>query len=131
MHHETALTKPHHRQEYVNRYGNTVAVVYQPEKDGPHEIVGFASFAGKEWGGEGKGVRREDWENCYMLACDGGAEKGIHTVEDAMAKAWDQSRLDEYHRQIEVRAYYLWQNAGCPEGTALADWLMAERDVRS
>ena len=33
-------------------------------------------------------------------------------------------------RQIEMVAYALWQQRGCPEGDGLEDWAEAERRVR-
>lgn len=32
--------------------------------------------------------------------------------------------------QIAERAYYLWQQQGCPEGKSLQNWLQAEAEVR-
>ncbi len=32
----------------------------------------------------------------------------------------------EQHQQIEVAAYYLWQERGCPFGTPEVDWFQAE-----
>jgi hypothetical protein len=33
------------------------------------------------------------------------------------------------HQEVARRAYELWQQQGCPEGTAEADWLPAEREL--
>jgi hypothetical protein len=35
-------------------------------------------------------------------------------------------RLDD---AIAVRAYQIWENEGCPEGTGLANWLRAEEEI--
>ena len=34
------------------------------------------------------------------------------------------------HNDIELKAYYLWENAGKPEGRSLDFWLMAEEDFK-
>ena len=31
--------------------------------------------------------------------------------------------------QVELRAYRIWQEAGCPEGSSLAHWLQAELEL--
>lgn len=33
------------------------------------------------------------------------------------------------HQEIELRAYELWQERGCPWGTPETDWFMAEREL--
>ncbi len=38
---------------------------------------------------------------------------------------------EELHRIIELRAYELWQNAGCPDGRALEFWRQAEQEIRA
>jgi hypothetical protein len=35
------------------------------------------------------------------------------------------------NREVETLAYFLWQNAGEPSGTAERDWLFAEHAVQS
>ena len=37
----------------------------------------------------------------------------------------------DIHQAIEVRAYFLYLNEGCPEGHALDHWLTAERETIS
>src|SRR5262245_2497014 len=32
-------------------------------------------------------------------------------------------------KQVEERAYQIWQEAGCPEGSSLAHWLQAEIEL--
>ena len=55
-------------------------------------------------------------------------------------KRIEQTRTQEAHlftvndhlgvqHQIERRAYELWRAKGCPEESALSDWLRAEREV--
>ena len=34
------------------------------------------------------------------------------------------------HEQIELRAYYLWEQRGRPEGSPEVDWERAERELR-
>ena len=31
--------------------------------------------------------------------------------------------------QVELRAFRIWQEAGCPEGSSLEHWLQAEREL--
>jgi hypothetical protein len=40
--------------------------------------------------------------------------------------AEDHARIQE---QITIRAYELWQQAGCPHGNDKAHWLQAEREI--
>jgi hypothetical protein len=40
--------------------------------------------------------------------------------------AEDHARIQE---QITIRAYELWQQAGCPHGNDKSHWLQAEREV--
>jgi hypothetical protein len=35
------------------------------------------------------------------------------------------------HKEIAARAHEIWQAAGCPEGTADADWFRAAEELRS
>jgi hypothetical protein len=35
------------------------------------------------------------------------------------------------HKEIAARAHEIWQAAGCPEGTAEADWFRAAEELRS
>jgi hypothetical protein len=37
------------------------------------------------------------------------------------------SQTDARHEQIAELAYALWERNGCPAGTAMRDWLQAER----
>ena len=39
------------------------------------------------------------------------------------------NRLNLSHRRIELLAYQLWQNRGCPWGTPETDWFEAEREL--
>jgi Protein of unknown function (DUF2934) len=34
-----------------------------------------------------------------------------------------------FHQEIELRAYELWRERGCPWGTPDADWFKAEQDL--
>ncbi|MFL6449951.1 MAG: DUF2934 domain-containing protein [Bryobacteraceae bacterium] len=36
----------------------------------------------------------------------------------------------ESHEKIQVAAYYLWQQRGCPLGTPEMDWFRAEEELR-
>ena len=38
--------------------------------------------------------------------------------------------MEILHHQIELRAYELWQERGCPWGTPEADWFKAEQELR-
>jgi hypothetical protein len=38
--------------------------------------------------------------------------------------------MEILHHQIELRAYDLWQERGCPWGTPEADWYMTEQELR-
>ena len=38
---------------------------------------------------------------------------------------------DRSHRQIELLAYELWNERGCPTGTAETDWFRAEQDFKN
>ena len=31
--------------------------------------------------------------------------------------------------EVELRAYRIWQEAGCPDGSSLAHWLQAETEI--
>jgi len=33
------------------------------------------------------------------------------------------------HQQIEQRAYLIWQQKGCPQGSELDNWIQAETEV--
>jgi hypothetical protein len=33
------------------------------------------------------------------------------------------------HEEIQARAYELWQQRGCPEGSPEVDWLAAEKEI--
>jgi hypothetical protein len=33
------------------------------------------------------------------------------------------------HQRVSERAYEIWMERGCPEGTAEEDWYMAEREI--
>ena len=33
------------------------------------------------------------------------------------------------HEQVELRAYRIWQEAGCPAGSSLAHWFQAELEL--
>ena len=35
------------------------------------------------------------------------------------------------HNEIAARAYEIWQNRGCPEGSSEADWFRAAEELRS
>jgi phage tail sheath protein FI len=39
--------------------------------------------------------------------------------------------MDPDHSQIQERAYELWQQRGCPEGSSEQDWLQAESEFRN
>jgi hypothetical protein len=39
-------------------------------------------------------------------------------------------RAEPSHEEIAVKAYYCWQQRGCPHGSPLDDWLRAERELR-
>ncbi len=45
--------------------------------------------------------------------------------------AADERKRREDERDIALRAYELWQERGCPEGSAEEDWIQAEREVKS
>jgi hypothetical protein len=34
-------------------------------------------------------------------------------------------------KELELRAYYLWENRGCPIGSPEVDWLLAERESQT
>jgi hypothetical protein len=34
-------------------------------------------------------------------------------------------------KEIELRAYYLWENRGCLIGSPEVDWLLAERELQT
>ena len=36
---------------------------------------------------------------------------------------------EELRQQVEVSAYYIWKNEGCPHGRDLAHWLRAEAEI--
>lgn len=47
------------------------------------------------------------------------------------AEPGELSRRSEPTREIIARrAYYIWQNRGCPDGTAAEDWRQAEMEMR-
>lgn len=39
--------------------------------------------------------------------------------------------LDVMRREIEVLAYRLWEERGCPQGSGLEDWAQAEQQLMS
>lgn len=41
----------------------------------------------------------------------------------------EKIRADARHDEIARRAYELWEQSGCPAGSAEADWLAAERQL--
>lgn len=45
--------------------------------------------------------------------------------------ATDERNRREDEIEIALRAYELWQERGCPEGSAEEDWIQAEREVKS
>jgi len=43
----------------------------------------------------------------------------------------DELSEDSREQKIAERAYYLWLDAGSPVGSAIGDWLEAERQLHS
>ncbi len=35
------------------------------------------------------------------------------------------------HEMVSGRAYLIWQTHGCPDGTAVEDWLQAEAELKA
>lgn len=34
------------------------------------------------------------------------------------------------HQEIQEKAYFLWKEAGCPEGSGVEFWLKAEKQIK-
>jgi len=47
----------------------------------------------------------------------------------SMAAPLQGLNLEMLAQRIRVRAYYLWEGEGCPEGNALEIWLRAEQQA--
>lgn len=59
-------------------------------------------------------------------ACSAGATVG---AEKAVAKAFETFDAEEYLNQVRVLAYSIWEQAGQQVGTAMDDWVEAERRI--
>lgn len=60
---------------------------------------------------------------------DGGV---AHAVDQAAnEKLVNLQRTPPTHEEIAARAYLLWQQRGCPDGSANEDWIKAEQQLLS
>ena len=42
-----------------------------------------------------------------------------------------QPETHDFHEQVAILAYHLWQERGCPEGSPEVDWLQAEQQLQA
>lgn len=67
-------------------------------------------------------TRDQPWRACT-------AREVIAAAEDARVIAWLNDTLRRANDALRVRAYYLWEAAGRPEGRELEFWAQAERQA--
>ena len=50
---------------------------------------------------------------------------------DSQADARKRALIKELFEDIQAEAYFLWQNRGCPHGSAWIDWFTAQEKLVS
>ena len=55
--------------------------------------------------------------------------KSPESMDEEQSSSVSQHRKGLAHHDVSSRAYELWQERGCPDGSAEEDWLQAERQV--